>query len=89
MKKSMVRMGAAFGAALVGFGLSAAQQGEIRGNAYVITVDGNQTVTMNADDVAALGDGKDMGSWKTMSGEQFMKWWEDSNGKTSQEIPGA
>ena len=21
-----------------------------------------------------LGDGKDMGSWKTMSSEQFMKW---------------
>ena len=26
-----------------------------------------------------LGDGKDMGSWKTMSGEQFMKWWEETN----------
>ena len=22
-----------------------------------------------------LGDGKDMGSWKTMSGEEFMRWW--------------
>ena len=26
-----------------------------------------------------LGEGQDMGSWKTMSGEQFMKWWEASN----------
>ena len=26
-----------------------------------------------------LGDGKDMGSWKTMSSEQFMKWWEETN----------
>ena len=26
-----------------------------------------------------LGDGKDMGSWKTMSGEQFLKWWEETN----------
>lgn len=22
-----------------------------------------------------LGEGNDMGSWKTMSGEQFMDWW--------------
>ena len=22
-----------------------------------------------------LGAGKDMGSWKTMSGEEFMQWW--------------
>ncbi len=26
-----------------------------------------------------LGEGKDMGSWKTMSKEQFLKWWESSN----------
>ncbi len=24
---------------------------------------------------AELGDGKDMGLWKTMSGEQYMQWW--------------
>lgn len=29
-----------------------------------------------------LGEGKDMGSWKTMSGEQFMKWWESSHKET-------
>lgn len=29
----------------------------------------------------ALGEGKDMGSWKTMSGDQFMEWWSASNGK--------
>ena len=26
-----------------------------------------------------LGGGKDMGSWRTMSGDEFMKWWEESN----------
>ena len=26
-----------------------------------------------------LGDGEDHGSWRSMSGEQFMKWWESSN----------
>ena len=26
-----------------------------------------------------LGDGKDMGSWKELSSEQFMKWWEETN----------
>lgn len=26
-----------------------------------------------------LGGGKDMGSWRTMSGDEFMKWWEKSN----------
>lgn len=31
-----------------------------------------------------FGDGKDMGSWKTMSGEQFLKWWEASNGKNQE-----
>ena len=28
---------------------------------------------------AQLGDGKDMGSWRTMSGEQYMQWWESSH----------
>lgn len=28
---------------------------------------------------AELGDGTDMGTWRTMSGEQFLKWWAASN----------
>ena len=28
-----------------------------------------------------LGTGKDNGSWRTMSAEQFMEWWEKSNGR--------
>ena len=28
---------------------------------------------------ASLGDGTDMGSWRTMSGEQFLRWWAASN----------
>ncbi len=26
-----------------------------------------------------LGDGKDEGSYKTMTGDQFMDWWKESN----------
>lgn len=29
----------------------------------------------------SLGDGKDMGSWRTMSGKDFMKWYESSRKK--------
>ena len=47
----------AFSAALSCFGLSAAQQGEIKGNVYEMNVEAGGTVTMNADDVAALGNG--------------------------------
>lgn len=36
----------------------------------------------------ALDDGKDMGSWKTMSGEQFLKWWESNGGKASVDTVG-
>jgi hypothetical protein len=28
---------------------------------------------------AELGDGQDMGTWKTMSGEEFMMWWKSCN----------
>ena len=28
---------------------------------------------------ATLGEGQDMGSWKTMSGERFLEWWRESN----------
>lgn len=28
-----------------------------------------------------LGDGRDMGSWKTMAGEQYMEWWKSVHKK--------
>ncbi|GEM_PF-2957138 len=27
----------------------------------------------------ALAEGKDMGSWQTMSADEFLRWWADSN----------
>ncbi len=27
-----------------------------------------------------LGNGNDMGSWKTMSGEEYMQWWRSTHG---------
>ena len=27
----------------------------------------------------ALGEGKNVDSWKTMSGERFLEWWRESN----------
>lgn len=34
-----------------------------------------------AEEIAlSLGPGKDMGSYTTMSGDQFMKWWASVNG---------
>lgn len=40
---------------------------------------------------ASLGDGTDMGSWRTMSGEQFLRWWAASNkdAAAEQEQPAA
>ena len=31
--------------------------------------------------VDELGDGKDVGTWKTMSGEEYMQWWRSLNKK--------
>ena len=33
-----------------------------------------------------LGAGKDMGSWKTMSGEEFMQWWRSVHEKEYQKL---
>ena len=31
---------------------------------------------------SALGEGKDMGTWQTMSGDEFMEWWRSANNIT-------
>lgn len=36
------------------------------------------------DNALKLGDGMDMGSWGTMSAEQYIRWWAETN---NQEMP--
>lgn len=48
------------------------------GTLFIANPVANMSETEAEKIAAELGDGKDMGSWKTMSGDEFLKWLEET-----------
>jgi len=54
----------------------------LKGKTQKVTL-GNPVAGMSQEEAfqiaLSLAEGKDMGSWSTMSAEQFLLWWQESN----------